>query len=77
MANDAGLSTIKSGTEMYMSLYPEGSTDSQVPLGNIVPDFKAETTQGKWDSFHAWKQVGRAGRHTAESCRVVLRQDLW
>lgn len=25
-------------------------------LGNIVPDFSAETTQGKWESFHEWKK---------------------
>ena len=45
MANAAGLSTIKSGTETYMSLYPEESTDSQVRLGNVVPDFSADTTR--------------------------------
>ena len=55
MANAAGLSTIKSGTEMYMSLYPEQSTDKGVRLGNIVPDFKAETTQGPME-FHKWKE---------------------
>jgi len=56
MANDAGLSTIKSGTEMYMSLYPETSTDKGLRLGNVVPDFKAETTQGPIESFHEWKK---------------------
>jgi 1-Cys peroxiredoxin 6 len=25
-------------------------------LGNIVPDFAADTTQGHWDSFHEWKK---------------------
>lgn len=50
------LSDIKSGTLAYMGLYPEGSTDGGLRLGNIVPDFKADTTQGKWDSFHAWKK---------------------
>jgi len=25
-------------------------------LGNIVPDFSAETTQGNWSSFHEWKK---------------------
>lgn len=55
MANAAGLSTIKSGTETYMSLYPEQSTDKGVRLGNIVPDFKAETTQGPME-FHKWKE---------------------
>ena len=51
MANAAGLSTIKSGTETYMSLYPEQSTDKGLRLGNIVPDFKADTTQGPMESF--------------------------
>lgn len=41
---------------MYMSLYPEKSTDSGIRLGNIVPDFKADTTQGPIESFHAWKK---------------------
>merc|ERR550514_1682616 len=49
------MSGMQSGTEFYMSLYPEQSTDKGLRLGNIVPDFKAETTQGSWDSFHAWK----------------------
>lgn len=49
------MSDMKSGTEMYMSLYPEQSTDKGLRLGNIVPDFKAETTQGSWASFHEWK----------------------
>lgn len=48
-------STIKSGTEAYMNLYPEGSTDGGLRLGNIVPDFAAETTKGSWKSFHKWK----------------------
>jgi len=25
-------------------------------LGNIVPDFSCETTQGSWESFHEWKK---------------------
>lgn len=25
-------------------------------LGNIVPDFACDTTQGPWDSFHQWKK---------------------
>jgi len=41
---------------MYMSLYPEQSTDGGLRLGNIVPDFSAETTHGKMDSFHEWKK---------------------
>ena len=39
-----------------MSLYPEGSTDGGLRLGNIVPDFKMDTTHGKFDSFHEWKK---------------------
>lgn len=35
------VSPIKSGTELYMSLYPEGSTDGGLRLGNVVPDFSA------------------------------------
>jgi len=38
------------------SLYPEGSTDGGLRLGNIVPDFKMETTMGDFDSFHEWKE---------------------
>lgn len=29
---------------------------AQLRLGNIVPDFAADTTHGKWDSFHEWKK---------------------
>ena len=46
------VSPMKTGTELYMSLYPEGSTDGGLRLGNVVPDFKAETTHGTWESFH-------------------------
>merc|ERR1719198_1921838 len=52
----AGVSPMKTGTEMYMSLYPEASTDKGLRLGNIVPEFKAETTQGPMPSFHEWKK---------------------
>merc|ERR1719190_283500 len=44
-----------SGTATYMTLYPEESTDKALRLGNIVPDFAAETTQGEFKSFHEWK----------------------
>jgi hypothetical protein len=47
---------LKTGTATYMSLYPEASTDGALRLGNIVPDFSCETTQGNWDSFHEWKK---------------------
>jgi len=51
-----GMSAMKTGTDFYMSLYPEGSTDGGLRLGNIVPDFKCDTTQGYWKSFHEWKK---------------------
>jgi 1-Cys peroxiredoxin 6 len=50
------MDTVGSGTSMYMSLYPEQSTDKGLRLGNIVPDFAADTTQGRWESFHEWKK---------------------
>jgi hypothetical protein len=50
------MDAMESGTKMYMSLYPEGSTDGGLRLGNIVPDFKAETTHGPFESFHEWKK---------------------
>jgi len=50
------VSDIKSGTELYMSLYPEASTDKGLRLGNIAPDFSADTTQGPMESFHKWKE---------------------
>jgi len=52
----SGMSPMKTGTDLYMSLYPESSTDGGLRLGNVVPDFKAETTQGSMDSFHEWKK---------------------
>jgi len=52
----SSMDKMESGTKLYMSLYPEGSTDGSLRLGNIVPDFKAETTHGDWDSFHEWKK---------------------
>ncbi|KAJ8602440.1 hypothetical protein CTAYLR_001261 [Chrysophaeum taylorii] len=50
------VSDIKSGTEAYMNLYPENSTDGGLRLGNIVPDFSAETTHGFMPSFHKAKE---------------------
>lgn len=55
-SSDGKMDSMKTGTGFYMSLYPEGSTDGGLRLGNIVPDFKAETTQGSWPSFHEWKK---------------------
>ena len=49
-------STLKTGTKAYMDLYPEGSTDGGLRLGNIVPDFSMETTHGNFPSFHEWKK---------------------
>jgi 1-Cys peroxiredoxin 6 len=52
----ATVSAMESGTKLYMSLYPEAATDNAIRLGNIVPDFSCETTQGPWESFHEWKK---------------------
>lgn len=52
----AGMDDLKTGTSAYMDLYPEKSTDGSLRLGNIIPDFSAETTHGKWESFHEWKK---------------------
>ena len=49
-------STIQSGTKAYMGLYPEESTDGNLRLGNVVPDFAMDTTHGKFDSFREWKK---------------------
>ena len=50
------MDTMETGTKTYMSLYPEGSTDGSIRLGNIVPDFAMDTTHGSFDSFHEWKK---------------------
>jgi len=50
------MDTCKSGTAMYMGLYPETSTDGSIRLGNVVPDFSADTTHGPMNSFHEWKK---------------------
>lgn len=44
---------VPSGTEAYAKLYPDKSSDGVLRLGNVVPDFEAETTHGpiKW---HEW-----------------------
>jgi hypothetical protein len=55
-APSSSMDDLKTGTATYMSLYPEASTDGSLRLGNIVPDFAAETTQGSWESFHEWKK---------------------
>jgi len=47
---------VPSGTDAYMALYPEKSTDGVLRLGCICPDFKAETTMGPMESFHEWKK---------------------
>ena len=53
---NAGRSKISSGTKTYMANYKEECEDGMLRLGNVVPDFSAETTQGKMESFHTWKQ---------------------
>lgn len=50
------MDTLETGTKKYMSLYPEKSTDGGLRLGNVVPDFSAETTHGPIESFHEWKK---------------------
>mmetsp|Transcript_29934 Transcript_29934/g.50371 ORF Transcript_29934/g.50371 Transcript_29934/m.50371 type:complete len:289 (-) Transcript_29934:193-1059(-) len=45
---------VPSGSEAYGKLYPENSSDGVLRLGNLVPDFSCDTTQGKWTSFHEW-----------------------
>jgi len=47
---------VPSGTTTYMSLYPETSSDKALRLGNIVPDFSADSTHGPMKSFHEWKK---------------------
>lgn len=48
------MATIESGTEAYAKLYPETSGDGVLRLGNLVPDFSAQTTQGEMPSWHKW-----------------------
>eukprot|EP00891_Asterochloris_glomerata_P003453 jgi/Astpho2/3453/Aster-07051 len=38
---------LKFSTEMYSKLYPETSSDGVLRLGNLVPDFTCNSTQGK------------------------------
>lgn len=44
---------IPSGSEAYAALYPETSSDNVLRLGNIVPDFEADTTMGPIH-WHEW-----------------------
>ncbi|EEC43604.1 predicted protein [Phaeodactylum tricornutum CCAP 1055/1] len=50
------MDTLSTGTPAYMALYPTQSTDGVLRLGNIVPDFRADTTHGEMASFHEWKK---------------------
>ena len=63
----AAMDDLKTGTSAYMDLYPEQSTDGGLRLGNIVPDFAADTTHGQWDSFHEWKK----GKVRTKSSRLT------
>jgi len=47
-------SSVPSGADAYGKLYPETSSDGVLRLGNVVPDFSAQTTQGDMPSFHEW-----------------------
>ncbi|CAL5219368.1 g1188 [Coccomyxa viridis] len=44
---------VPSGAETYAKLYESVSSDGVLRLGNMVPDFKAETTQGPMH-WHEW-----------------------
>ncbi|EIE23512.1 glutathione peroxidase [Coccomyxa subellipsoidea C-169] len=44
---------VPSGAEAYGSLYAASSSDGVLRLGNIVPDFTADTTHGPM-KFHEW-----------------------
>jgi 1-Cys peroxiredoxin 6 len=44
-----------SGCARCRPQYPEESTDRALRLGNIVPDFTADTTMGPME-FHKWKE---------------------
>uniref|UniRef100_A0A7S3Z8F8 Thioredoxin domain-containing protein n=1 Tax=Lotharella globosa TaxID=91324 RepID=A0A7S3Z8F8_9EUKA len=46
--------SVPSGATEYNKLYPEKSSDGFLRLGNIAPDFSAETTKGPMNSFHEW-----------------------
>ncbi|CAB9527047.1 1-Cys peroxiredoxin [Seminavis robusta] len=51
-----GRSKMSTGTRAYMKKYPEQSTDGGLRLGNVIPDFEADTSQGFIPSFHEWKK---------------------
>lgn len=44
---------VPSGSDLYATLYPETSSDKVLRLGNVVPDFVAQTTQGEIH-WHEW-----------------------
>ena len=62
-SRNAGRSKMSTGTKAYMAQYPDRSSDGCLRLGNMVPDFSCETTQGHLTSFHEWKM----GKHLLRS----------
>mmetsp|Transcript_26313 Transcript_26313/g.63420 ORF Transcript_26313/g.63420 Transcript_26313/m.63420 type:complete len:295 (-) Transcript_26313:198-1082(-) len=52
--NTRNFAAVPSGSEKYNTLYPESSSDGILRLGNVAPDFSADTTQGHMASFHEW-----------------------
>ncbi|KIZ04081.1 hypothetical protein MNEG_3882 [Monoraphidium neglectum] len=53
---------VPSGSEAYAKLYPEKSSDGVLRLGNVVPDFEADSTLGpiKWHDWIDGEWPGRA-----------------
>jgi peroxiredoxin 6 len=49
----AGCAAVPSGADAYGKLYAENSSDGVLRLGNVVPDFTADSTMGKI-SWHDW-----------------------
>mmetsp|Transcript_16749 Transcript_16749/g.50040 ORF Transcript_16749/g.50040 Transcript_16749/m.50040 type:complete len:250 (-) Transcript_16749:646-1395(-) len=47
------MTNVPSGMDAYARMYPEMSSDGVLRLGNLVPDFTAQTTQGELH-WHEW-----------------------